>query len=185
MPKLHILFLIFIYPIINTNTEVDSYITIKLKDLIERQFSMSKDFLIFEYENKDQRIFNSSINFFFNKGGKLTTKIYIYDSLDRIKRDSSSIYHEFIDYLYETSLDNKNHIKISYDDDFYRDNCTFYLVLYDILYIYSDTIYVVNSLKYLNFGDEITFTHSHSILFNFLIEKNFSTYLHYQTKLAS
>ena len=105
--------------------------------------------------------------------------------MDKIKRDSS-IYHKFIDYLYEESLENKNHIKISYDDNFYRDNCSFYLVLYDMVYIYyTDTIYVVNSLKYLNFGNEMTFTHSHSILFNFLIEKNFSTYLHYQTKLAS
>jgi len=105
--------------------------------------------------------------------------------LDKIKRDSS-IYHKFIDYLYEESLENKNHIKISYDDNFYRDNCSFYLVLYDMVYIYyTDTIYVVNSLKYLNFGNEMTFTHSHSILFNFLIEKNFSTYLHYQTKLSS
>ena len=185
MKKILILFLILICSIAKTSPNINSYSTIKLKDLTEREFSMSKDFIIFEYENKEPRIYNSSINFFFNKGGIFSTKLYIYDSLDKIQRDSS-IDHKFINYLYETSLKNKKQIKISYDDDFYRDNCTFYLVLYDKLYgIYNkDTIYVVNSLKYLDFGDEITFTHSDSILFNFLIEKNFSTYLHYQTKLA-
>jgi len=77
MTKIHILFIILISSIANANTKVNSYTAIKLKDLSERQFSMSKDFIIFEYENKDKRIFNSSINFFFNTGGKLTTKIYI------------------------------------------------------------------------------------------------------------
>ena len=186
MKKILILFLILICSIAKTSPNINSYSTIKLKDLTEREFSMDKDYIIFEYENKEPRIYNSSINFSFNKGGIFSTKLYIYDSLDKIQRDSS-IDHKFINYLYETSLKNKKQIKISYDDDFYRDNCTFYLVLYDKLYGLhnKDTIYVVNSLKYLDFGDEITFTHSDSILFNFLIEKNFSTYLHYQTKLAS
>ena len=77
MKKILILFLILICSIAKTSPKINSYSTIKLKDLTERGFSMSKDFIIFEYENKEPIIYNSSINFFFNKGGIFSTKLYI------------------------------------------------------------------------------------------------------------
>ena len=98
--------------------------------------------------------------------------------MDKIKINGS----KFDDYLFETSLDTKDCLKISYDDDFYKDNCIFYIVLYDSSRTYNDIIYVVNSLKYLNFDNEITFGSHFPISLNFLIQKDFPTYLHYQTR---
>ena len=172
-----ICFLIIIFLIANSNTKDNPFITIKLKDLKTTPFSMTDQFIIFEYENKE-REFNSSINFIFYKRKKPSVKAYIYDSLDKIKINGS----KFEDYLFETSLDSKDYIKISYDDDFYKDNCIFYIVLYDSSRTYNDTIYVVNSLKYLNFENEIIFSSDFPISFNFLIQKDFPTYLHYQIK---
>ena len=172
-----ICFLIIIFLIANSNTKDNSLTTIKLKDLTKTPFSMTDQYIIFEYENKE-REFNSSINFIFYKREKPSVKAYIYDSLDKIKINGS----KFEDYLFETSLDSKDYIKISYDDDFYKDNCIFYIVLYDSSRTYNDTIYVVNSLKYLNFDNEIIFSSDFPISFNFLIQKDFQTYLHYQIK---
>jgi hypothetical protein len=172
-----ICFLIIIFLIANSNTKDSSLTTIKLKDLTKTPFSMTEQYIIFEYENKE-REFNSSINFIFYKSEKPSVKAYIYDSLDKIKINGS----KFENYLFEMSLDTKDYIKISYDDDFYKDNCIFYIVLYDSSRTYNDTIYVVNSLKYLNFDNEITFGNDFPISFNFLIQKDFQTYLHYQIK---
>ena len=179
MAKFLISLLILIYLITNTSTKYNPYTPTKLKDLTRTAFRMNKEFIIFEYENKEKRIFNSSINFIFDNKRQFT-KVYLYDSLDRIEIKDD----QFVGYLYEKDLYSKNYIKISYNDNFYKDNCTFYLVLDDPIEIYDDFIYVVNSLKYLDFGDEIIFTHTSSISFNFIIKKNISTYLHYQTKPA-
>jgi len=170
-----ICFLIIIFLIANSNTKDSSLTTIKLKDLTKTPFSMTDQYIIFEYENKE-REFNSSINFIFYKREKPSVKAYIYDSLDKIKINGS----KFEDYLLETSLDSKDYIKISYDDDYYKDNCIFYIVLYEPSRTYNDTIYVANSLKYLNFDNEIIFSSDFPISFNFLIQKDFQTYLHYQ-----
>ena len=101
----------------------------------------------------------------------------IYDSLDKIIMTDDG----FINYLYKTTLDSKKYIYINYADTLYRDNCTYYIVLYDISQKYGDSIYVVNSWKYLDFGNEIKFSFDYSISFHFLIEKESPTYLHYQT----
>ena len=63
--------------------------------------------------------------------------IYIYDSLDQIKRGDSG----FINYLYETSLKGTKYFIISYDDSFYKDKSTYYIVLYDISTKYIDYIF--------------------------------------------
>ena len=177
MNKNHICFLFIIYLIRNSISKDNSFTTIKIEDLKETKFSLNNKYIIFEYDNREQRIFSSSINFIFNKGKKSSTKVYIYDSLDDIIMTD----YGFTNYLNKTTLDSIKYIWINYDDNFYRDNCTYYIVLYDISQKYQDSIYVVNSLKYLNFGNEIKFTCDFGILFNFLIEKDSLTYLHYQT----
>ena len=176
MSKSHICFLFIIYLIGDSITKDNSFTTIKLEDLKEKQFSLKK-YVIFEYDNREQRIFNSSINFIFNTGNKPSTNVYIYDSLDKIIKTDSG----FINYLNKTTLNSTKCIRISYADSFYRDNCTYYIVLYDISQKYQDSIYVVNSLKYLDFDNEIKFSCDFWISFNFLIEKDSLTYLHYQT----
>ena len=65
-------------------------------------------------------MFNSSIYFIFDIGQRASTKVYIYDSLDKIKRGDSG----FINYSHETSLKETKYFKISYDDIFYRDKST-------------------------------------------------------------
>ena len=139
---------------------------------------MNNQYVIFEYNNTERRVFNSSINFLFSKVKSSSATVYIYDSFDKIKMKDG----EFINYLNKTSLANTKYFRINYDDYFYRDNCIFYIVLYDNSSKYDDNIKVVNSLKYLDFGEEIKFTCSCSLLFNFLIEKDFPTYLHYQLR---
>ena len=68
-----ICFLIIIFLITNSHTKDNPFTTIKLKDLKTTQFSMTDQFIIFEYENKE-REFNSSINFLFFKREKPSVK---------------------------------------------------------------------------------------------------------------
>ena len=58
--------------------------------------------------------------------------------MDKIKINGS----KFDDYLFKNSLDTKDCLKISYDDDFYKDNCIFYIVLYD-----SSRTYIIDKDK--------------------------------------
>ena len=180
MVKIYSIVLIFILLFISTKAKENSITTIKLIDLKEQSFSLNDQIIIFEYENKIDRIYNSSINFIFKYGEKISTKVYIYDSLDKIKNDTEN---EFVNFLKETSLKEIKCISISSNDSFYNDNSTYYIVLYDFSQIYSDSIYVINSLKYLTFGNEFSYriNCSSEFTFNFLIEKTYSTYLHYQT----
>ena len=177
MAKKYMCFFILIYLITKSKTKDNSFNTIKLEDLKTTPFSLNNKYIIFEYDNNIKTEFNSSINFIFSVGKKSSTKVYIYDSLDKIIMTDDG----FEGYLNKTTLDSTKCIRISYADSFYRDNCTYYIVLYDISQKYQDSIYVVNSLKYLDFGNEIKFTCDFGILFNFLIEKDSLTYLHYQT----
>ena len=181
MSKIHISFLILVYFIANSNTKDNSYTPIKLKDLVETPFSMNgKDFIIFEYENKGQKIFNSSINFIFNDDKTFSASVCIYDSLDKI--------HKNDDNKFDGCLDKSNtnlNTEISYNSSFYRDNCSYYLVLYDSNSYYKGSILVVNSLKYINLDNDIEIIYKFNISLHFLIEKNESTYLHYQTKFES
>ncbi len=173
MSKMNIFFLILIILIMNSS----SITTIKLEDLKKTSFSLKNHIAVFEYEN-NERIFNSSINFIFSDQKKSSTKIYICESLDKVYKVGDKL----TGCLYETTFDSNNYIKISYDDDFYKDNWKFYLLLYDSSKNYDDSVYVVNSLKYLNFNNEITFSSNFAISFNFLIEKDTPTYLHYQAR---
>ena len=102
MSKSHICFLFIIYLIGISTTKDNSFTTMKLEDLKEMQFSLKK-YVIFEYDNREQRIFNSSINFIFNTGNKPSTNVYIYDSLDKIIKTDSG----FINYLNKTTKFNK------------------------------------------------------------------------------
>ena len=127
---------------------------------------------MFEYKNNFdnfEKLFNSSIYFIFDKGEKSSTKIYIYDSKNEIKRGDNG----FINYLYEISLKGKKYFTISFDDSFYKDKTTYYIVLYDISDKYSDYIYVVNSLNYLPLEEEISYQIKFDIqlIFNFIVEK--------------
>lgn len=50
---------------------------------------------------------------------------YYYDSVDKIQRGDNG----FINYLYETSLKGTRYLRISYDDSFYKNQATYYIVL--------------------------------------------------------
>ena len=99
--------------------------------------------------------------------------------MDKIINDTKN---EFANFLKETSLKGTKCITISYDDSFYNDNYTYHLVLSDFSQLYSDSIFVINSLKYLIFGNEFSYriNCSSELTFNFLIQKTYLTYLHYQ-----
>jgi len=178
--KIYTIFLILILLFTNSSSKDNSFTIIKLRDLTETSFSLNNQVIVLYYENNIQRIYNSSINLVFKYGEKSSTKVYIYDSLDKINNIKDNI---FIDYLKETSLKDTKCIQISHDDSFYKDNCTYYIVLYDYSLSYSDSVYVINSLKYLTFENEFFYriNCSSELTFNFLIQKNYLTYLHYQT----
>ena len=179
MSKIHISFLILIYLISNSNTKDNSFTTIKLKDLVETPFILHYgDYIIFEYENKGQRLFNSSINFIF-KEELFKPTVCLYDSLDKINKNGSKFY----DCLYKT--DTSSNIQISYTSSFYRDNCTYYLAIYNSPSYYKNSIWVVNSLKYINLDNDLEIIYKSNVLFHFIIEKKYSTYLHYQTKFVN
>ena len=170
MAKKYMFFFILIYLITNSITKDNSFNTIKLEDLKTTPFSLNNKYIIFEYDNNIKTEFNSSINFIFSVGKKSSTKVYIYDSLDKIIMTDDG----FQGYLNKTTLDSTKCIRIFNDDSFYRDNCTYYIILYDISQKYQDSIYVVNSLKYLDFGNEIKFTCDFGILFNFFLINSYT-----------
>ena len=179
MVILFILILFFIFSNIHSLSDISKDI-IELKDLTKTKFNLDNEFVLFEYKNNMEKYFNSSINFIFDNGEKSSTKIYIYDSLDEIKRGDNG----FINYLHETSLKGTKYFTISYDDSFYKDKCTYYIVLYDISTKYIDYIYVLNSLNYIQLEEEIYYqiTFDIQLKFNFIVEKNYLTYLHYQAR---
>ena len=183
MAKTSNFFLLLVLLFINSNNKENSINPIKLNDLNEISFSFNQPIFVFEYENKIQRIYNSSINFIIKNEKEKSIKAYIYNSLDKVINDTEN---EFVNYLKEESLKETKNIKISYNESFYNDNSIYYLVLYNYGLTFSDlkfSVYVINSLKYLNFGNELSFKLNFisDLTFNFLIQKNHSTYLHYQT----
>ena len=98
-----ILILFFIFSNIHSLSDISKDI-IELKDLTKIKFNLDNEFVLFEYKNNMEKYFNSSINFIFDNGEKSSTKIYIYDSLDEIKRGDNG----FINYLHEASLKGQN-----------------------------------------------------------------------------
>jgi len=179
MVKMSIIILFFIFSNINSLSDISKDV-IELKDLTKTKFILDNEFVLLKYENNMEKLFNSSINFIFDNGEKSSTKIYIYDSLDKIQRGETG----FINYLHETSLKGRKYFTISYDDSFYKDKTTYYFVLYDISTKYTDYIYVLNSLNYLPLEEEIYYqiTFDIQLKFNFIVEKNYLTYLHYQAR---
>ena len=178
MKELIIINLFFIISCINSNIDDESYTPIRLQDFTKINFNLNNEYLVFEYNNNIDKLFNLSIFFIFGEGKKASTKVYIYDSLKKIKRGESG----FINYLYQTSLKESKYFKISYDDSFYKDQMTYYIVLHDISSPYSDFIYVLNSLNFFPLEEELSYNMplDEYLLFNFIIQKNSSTYLHYQ-----
>ena len=161
----------------------ESYTPIQLHDFSKTNFSLENEYVIFSYENSVQKIFAHSIYFIFDKGEKSSTKIYLYDSLDKITRGDIG----FINHVYETTLKQTKYFEISSEASYYKDKHIYYIVLYDIATTYSDAIYVLNSLNYLPFGEEISYKTYFNLDLNFyfIIQKSYSTYLHYQTNAIS
>ena len=103
----------------------------------------------------------------FDEGNKPSTKVYYYDSKDKIKKGDSGL----INYLNKTSLKETRVIKIPYDAPYYKNKATYYIVLYDISNRYTDYVYLLNSLSYLPLKDSIYFknTLNFELHFNFLV----------------
>ena len=77
-------FIIFL-SFINSFLLLNSFSTIKLTDFTKTSFSL-KEFVILEYTNNIKKDFNYEINFIFDKGNKASTKVFYYDSFDKIQR---------------------------------------------------------------------------------------------------
>ena len=176
-----IIFLIFI---IYSNIVNSSYSIIKLSSFNETYFSLDNEFIIFEYENQvNNRIIDGGIYFIFDKGNKPTTKIYIYDSFDKIERGN----YGFINYDYQTSLKETNYFAIKYNDTIYKDKAIYYIVIYDSSTIYEDLIYVSNNLYFYPLREPISYKHKldfqMDLFFCIYIDKEL--YFHYQAKQIS
>ena len=65
------------------------------------KFTLNNEFVILEYANDIKKDFNYEINFIFDEGNKPSTKVYCYDSKDKIEKGESG----FINYLNKTSLE--------------------------------------------------------------------------------
>ena len=173
--KSFIIFLSFI----NSFLLLNSFTTIKLTDFTKTSFSL-KEFVILEYTNNIKKDFNYEINFIFDKGNKASTKVFYYDSLDKIQRGDIG----FINYVHTTSLKETRILKIPYNEPYYSDHKTFYIVLYDIFNEYSDNVYLLNSLSYLPLKDYFFYHNSlgQELHFNFLVQESNVKYLHYQAR---
>ena len=68
-------FLFFLF-LLSSNKAIDPKSVIKLTDLVEQQFTIN-EYIIFEYENNYQKIFEESINFIFKTGNRPSTRVYI------------------------------------------------------------------------------------------------------------
>ena len=168
-----IIFLCFI------NSFLNSFSTIKLADFTKTSFTL-KEFVILEYTNNIHKDFNYEINFIFDEGNKPSTKAFYYDSFDKIQKGDTG----FINYVYATSLKETRILKIPYNAPYYSDKKTYYIVLYDISKIYTDYVYLLNSLSYLPLKDSFFYHNSLSqeLHFNFLVQESDIKYLHYQAR---
>ena len=158
---------------------LNSFSTIKLADFTKTSFTL-KEFVILEYTNNINKDFNYEINFIFDEGNKPSTKAFYYDSFDNIQRGDTG----FINYVYATSLKETRILKISFNEPFYNDKKTYYIVLYDIFNTYTDSVYLLNSLSYFPLKNSFFYHNSLSqeLHFNFLVQESDVKYLHYQAK---
>ena len=183
MPKIfvHLLLLLLLSLYSPLKNDFSNYI--KLNDFTKTKFSLDNEFVIFQYENKYNYSFKYEINFILDEGYKSSTKVFFYDSFEKIKRDDTG----FINYVGSTTLKETREIKILYNDTFYKNQTTYYIVLYDISNTYTDFVYTLNSLEYLPLKSQFYYrnTLKHELHFNFLIHENNLKYLHYQTSIES
>ena len=156
---------------------------IKLVDFARTKFTLDNEYVVLEYTNNIEKKFNYEINFIFDEGNKPSTKVYYYDSQDKIERGETG----FINYLNQTSLKETRVLKIPYDAPYYNNKTTYYIVLYDISNTYTDYVYVLNSLDYFLLKDSIYYqnTLKFELHFNFFVQENEIKYLHYQSRAES
>ena len=175
--------LLFLFHLINSIAIQNSFSPIKLADFTRTQFTLDNEFVVFEYTNDIEKDFNYEINFIFDEGNKPSTKVYYYDSKDKIEKGEAG----FINYLSKTSLKETRVLKIPYDAPYYNNKATYYIVLYDISNKYTDYIYLLNSLSYLPLKNSIYYqnTLDFELHFNFLVQENEVKYLHYQSRAES
>jgi len=177
--RLLLLFLFSLYsPLKN---DFSNYII--LNDFKKTKFSLDNEFVIFQYKNKYNYSFKYEINFIFDEGYKSSTRVFFYDSFEKIKRDDTG----FINYVGSSSLKETKEIKISYNDTFYKNKTTYYIVLYDISNTYNDSVYTLNPLEYLPLKSQFYYHNTlvHELHFNFLIHETNLKYLHYQARIES
>ena len=163
--------------------EYNSYLIKKLNNFQKTYFYLNNNVLIFEYLNNIKMTFGGgSIFFIFEKGYKPSTNIYLYDSYNKIEKGEIG----FNNSIYNTTLKETQYFEIKSENEFFKKNITYYLLLYDISNSYEDYIYVVNTLDYFplyNF-QTISFVQKidKQLNFNFIIPKHSYGYLHYQTR---
>ncbi len=140
------------------------------------------EYIILKYKNDKTTRLGGSIFFIFDVGYKSSTNIFLYDSYDKIEKTEIG----FINYIHKTSLSGTDFFEIKKEDDFFSNNITYYLVLYDISESYNNCIYVVNTLDFFPLYDSSSIYYIHKtnpqLVFNFIIPKNSKGYLHYQTR---
>ena len=170
---------IFLISLIGSNAKKNLYSPIKLINLKETSFSLNNDYIIFEY-NIDHIDYYNPFYFVFNKGNRPTTKVYIYNSYDRIEKKKL----DFINYDYALNLENKKYIEMKINEDFRKTNIIYYLVLSDNSFYYEDSIYTLNTLYKISLSTNILYTHylKNSISFYFVVIFDEEYYLHYQTR---
>ena len=64
----------------------DTFNIIKLTDFTKTRFTLQNEFVFFEYKNNYNKYFDYGIDFIFDEGQKSSTKVYYYDSVDKIQR---------------------------------------------------------------------------------------------------
>ncbi len=170
---------IFLISLIGSNGKKNLYSPIKLINLKETSFSLNNDYIIFEY-NIDHIDYYSSFYFVFNKGNRPTTKVYIYNSYDKIEKKKL----DFINYDYALNLENKKYIEMKINEYFRKTNIIYYLVLSDNSFYYEDSIYTLNTLYKIPLSTNLLYTHYLKNLISFYLVVIFDEeyYLHYQTR---
>ena len=153
--------------------EFNSYLIEKLYNFKKTYFHLNSECLIFEYSNNITMVFGAgSIFFIFEKGYKPSTNIYLYDSYDKIEKGEIG----FNNYIYQSTLKETQYFEINSANTFFKENITYYLLLYDISDSYEDYIYVVNTLDFFPLYDFDIIYYVQKIdkqlNFNFIIPKH-------------
>ena len=163
--------------------EYNSYQTKKLINFQKTYFNLNNESIIFEYSNNLEMTFKEgSIFFIFDKGYKPSTNIYLYNSSNKIEKGEIG----FINYIYQSTLGERQFFEINSKNEYFKANITYYIVLYDITDPYEDYIYVVNTFDFFPLYSYNSISYSHKIEpqlnFNFRIPKHSYGYLHYQSR---